>query len=118
MKVTTDMVETANLRLTVPSIRLAPSYAGWLRRFAFKQNEIPASVLKNAAEVIDQQRMEIERLGGIVAARDAVVRAAQKWGDTDADDEIAGLASEFELSQALTELAAAVQPGKTGEPQP
>lgn len=60
---TTDAVVTANLKLMGPSIRLAPSYAGWLRRFAFKQDEVKAAVLNNAAWIIEQQRLEIERLG-------------------------------------------------------
>jgi hypothetical protein len=45
-----------------PSIRVAPHFAGWLRRFAFKQDELRAAVLRNAAEVIDLQRAEIHRL--------------------------------------------------------
>lgn len=63
MNVTREMVETANLKMTGPSIRLAPNYAGWLRKFADKHNDPKASVLRNAAWVIDQQRLEIERLG-------------------------------------------------------
>jgi hypothetical protein len=62
VSITTDMVETVNLKVAGPSIRLAPSYAGWLRRFALKQDDVKAAVLRNAAEVIDQQRVEIHRL--------------------------------------------------------
>jgi hypothetical protein len=40
------------------------------------------------------------------ALRAEVVRAAIAWGDTDAEDEVAGLASELTLSNALVALAA------------
>lgn len=42
---------------------------------------------------------------GQQSARDAVVRAAKKWGDTDAANHVAMLASELELSQAIAALA-------------
>lgn len=61
MKVTTDMIETAQLTRP-PRLRSAPSYAGWLRRFSLKHDRVKAAVLNNAALVIELQRNEIERL--------------------------------------------------------
>jgi hypothetical protein len=40
----------------------------------------------------------------VMAKLIAVVRAAQAWGETDADDEVAGLTAELNLSAALLAL--------------
>ena len=81
MPVTRDMVETANLSVSKPGMRAAPSYAGWLRRFAFQQPSVKASVLNNAAEVIDQQRIEIARLRAALADASGVPVPAQTTFD-------------------------------------
>ena len=74
--------------------------------FAWKtiktDNKFIAAQCDQAGEVCELVAPKLaDRLNN---AQMQVIRAAQAWGNTDADDEIAGLVSELALSKALYDL--------------
>jgi hypothetical protein len=75
--------------------------------------EATQASLREHMAMVKELRTQLAARGvtGADALRDAVVRAAQKWGDTDAAGAIEMLAAELELSNALVALEAAHKVG-------
>ena len=88
---------------------------GVLEARAFELAEQMFKAMLSASPALSVKQDEREKDAAVQLARDAVVAAARKWGDIETDDEVAMLAAELELSNALVELAAAMSSSPEGE---